>query len=96
MVTQEQYAAVVQHFLEELSNELAVRADVFARHPEVEERAAELLADWRATPPSDEELLRAAAALARIGIDAHWSSLLPDAYADFLRGYLAQARGTVP
>jgi hypothetical protein len=88
MVTEAQYATVVQHFLEELSNVLAARADHLARHAEVRQRAAELRAEWQEAwqeaAPSDGELLRAAAALTRLGIDGHWPALVREAHADFV------------
>lgn len=83
MVTQAQYAAVVEHFLEELSNHFLARGEHFARHADVRTRILELSAYWGDVETSDGDRLCGAAALARLSVEVHWETLVAEAYSDF-------------
>ena len=91
MLSRDQYAAAVAHFLEEYSSYVLLRADRFASHPEVREAVEELRAEWREQLSSDGMLLRAATSLARTAADAHWQQVVEEAYADYERVERARA-----
>jgi hypothetical protein len=91
MLSRDQYAGAVAHFLEEYGTYVLLGADRLATHPEVREVAEELRAEWREQLPPDGALLRAAASLARAAVDAHWQQLVEEAYADYERVERARA-----
>jgi hypothetical protein len=94
MVTRTQYAEVVAHFLEELSNALAARGDHVARHPDVRRRLTELRAEWTDPAVTDGERLRAAAALARLAAEAQEVAFVDECYVDYERAADAGASTT--
>jgi hypothetical protein len=93
MVTRTEYATVVAHFLEELSNVL-LGGNHLAHHPDVRDRLAELSAEWSDPVVADDERLRAAAALVRLAVEAQGDALVEESYADYVRTAEAGAGAT--